>query len=102
VEKRLGLVTVFFIPILGELFWQLFSCACGGSFVGRANRLGAQDIQEEMEVAMGMMGEITKETGWMGMDFLVLALLYWNFRFDHDLCRCYSDLQHDKLFIAQV
>ena len=93
-------MTVFVIPIFGELFWRLFSCACGGSFVGRAYRLGAQDIQDEMEVAMGMMGEITKEIGWMGMDFLVLALLYSNFRFDHDLCCCYSDLQDDKLFIA--
>lgn len=40
--------------------------------------------------------------GWMGMDFLVLALLYSNFRFDHDLCHCCSDEKHDKLFIAQV
>lgn len=97
-------MTVFFIPILGELFWRLFSCARGDSFVVRAYRLGAQGIrgEEEMEVAMGMMRKLTKETGWMGMDFLVLAVLYSNFRFDHDLCHCCSDKKHDKLFIAQV
>lgn len=80
-------MTVFFIPILGELFWRLFSRARGGSFVGLAYRLVAQGIEEEMEVAMGMMGKMTKETGWMGVDFLVLALLYSNFRFHHDLRR---------------